>query len=207
MTMKTNARVSHAFTRFNSARLIEFIRNFLKLMANNAAFLDPDPPLDTIETSTDQYQKLVQQALSGDRKIMMARRIFRPSLIVLVRAEADYVQKASKGNPVVLVSSGFAAINPRQPIGPLDPPAGLTLSYTTLSGQFRIKFKPVYGARSYSIQIAPNPNGPWADALLSTRSANLIEGFIPGTRYWIRVRANGTRHTSGWSMPNSIMAV
>ena len=67
------ARVALGFARFNSGKLIEFVRNIVTLMTGNANFTTPSPPLATVTSAVDQYDSLVQEASNGDRIVIKAR--------------------------------------------------------------------------------------------------------------------------------------
>ena len=61
------------------------------------------------------------------------------------------------------------------------------------------------GASSYTIQISTDPAGltGWTMYGTSQKSRAELTGLVSGTRYWIRVCANGAAGPGPWSDPTT----
>ena len=54
--------------------------------------------------------------------------------------------------------------------------------------------------------LAENSEGPWTQAIITTRVSHTFTGLTPGTKYWVKVRAVGTSGFGLWSDPACKMA-
>jgi hypothetical protein len=119
---------------------------------------------------------------------------------------ASYVETTAKGDASTILLSGFNLANPPVPIGPLPPPENLQGSTADIEGNVNLKWNRVRGARSYFVECATNPAGPWAQVDVTTPVSTVATGLVSGTKYWFRVRALGAAGFSGWSDPAQKMA-
>ena len=119
---------------------------------------------------------------------------------------ATYVENIAKGDPEVILLSGFDLAQEPTPIGELPPPENLRTSATDIEGQLRLKWGAVRGAKSYIVECAQSANGPWTQVTVTARANHSVDGLTAGTKYWFRVRAVGAAGMSGWSDPAVKMA-
>jgi hypothetical protein len=87
-------------------------------------------------------------------------------------------------------------------------PAALEVTTGDKEGEVDPSWDKVAGARSYVIQISPDPPTAtnWTHAGTSTKSNTTVSGLSSGTRYWFRVAAVGASGQSGWSDPATKIA-
>ena len=88
----------------------------------------------------------------------------------------------------------------------LRPPQNLLGIATDIEGQTKLKWNLVRGAKSYIVECATSPDGPWVQVTVTTRISCLATNLTPGTKYWFRVRAVGAAGLSGWSDPAAKLA-
>jgi chitodextrinase len=78
-------------------------------------------------------------------------------------------------------------------------PANLQASTANNEGELKCKWNRVRGASSYVVECAGNPNGPWTQVTVTTKSSHTASGLTSGTKYWFRVRAVGAEGFGPWS--------
>lgn len=91
---------------------------------------------------------------------------------------------------------------------PPNVPGNLRLKFGQASGSVRVLFDPPGRAKSYPVQITPDPNaGRWIDVDIFSSSRNIVlTGLTRAKDIWVRVRAIGPNNTkSGWSDPATIL--
>jgi hypothetical protein len=114
------------------------------------------------------------------------------------RTLGSYVESASQNNPATLESSGYSITAPPTPVGPLPPPTNLR-SLPSLSGTALLKWDRERGGRSWSIEMAQNPMGPWTEIYNGTRTTCVAQNLTLGAQYWFRVAVLGAAGWSDWS--------
>ena len=201
------ARVLLGFIRLNNDALIMFVRNVVILMTGNASYPTPFPALTAVTDATDALETLTQQAMTGDRLKISARKEARQTLLGLMRKLANYVQAHCQDNVTILLSSGFQAA--RRP-GPSTLPAtpyNARLGAGAVSGSAILRHSKSANADNYTVQIATSPEGPFVDYKLSSSTRTEIEGRTPGTMLYARARANGAAGSSDFSNVASRMII
>jgi hypothetical protein len=120
--------------------------------------------------------------------------------------EAAYVQNASGGDAVKIQSAGLDVRSPAQPVTALQAPQNLQAQFADNEGEVKTSWDSVLGASSYVVECATNPNGPWTQVVITTRTTHTLSGLTSGTKYWVRVRAGGVVGYGPWSDPVVKMA-
>ena len=127
-------------------------------------------------------------------------------LDALLIQEAAYVENIANGEASIILLSGFPLAQEPTPIGQLPPPQNLLGTATDIEGTVKLKWNLVHGSKSYIVECATNPNGPWNQVTVTTRVSCVAANLTPGTKYWFRVRAVGAAGLSGWSDPAAKLA-
>lgn len=128
---------------------------------------------------------------------------------VTLTALSDHVQSVSKGDLMMLQSTGFELQGVPAPIGELLAPTKVSARTNGVAGVIKLRFNRSRGATHYVVQRASaNPNDEASWETLDTVSAASFEdtGLTSGTKYWYRIAAKGFTTTSGWSNPVCKMA-
>jgi hypothetical protein len=194
-------------TRCTDAALIVASGRILVAMTGNAHYPAPVPALAGIVTARNAFIAAVSAARSGTLGVI-ARRQLRVELVAQLRSLALYVQQTSNGDPVILLSAGYALQKTRQPAGLLLAPVDLRIARGKVSGQLNVRCGRVVQAGSYQWRYA-TAAAPTVWTLVDpTMAARVtLEGLAPGTQYVVQARAVGTQGPSDWSGSASLMVV
>lgn len=193
------ARVLLGFARLNNDALITFCQNVITMMTSNASYPTPSPALAAVESALDLLRTALQEAITGDRVKISARKDARRALLLLMRQLAAYVQGHCNEEVTTLLSSGFLAS--RRPSPSIMPavPGNPRLSAGPNSGTVSLRHNGSDNTANFTVQTATGPSGPFSDYALNTGQRTLIEGLAPASTIYVRVRANGTAGSSDWS--------
>ncbi len=180
------------------------------LMANHVAeFPTPKPTLTAYNGAANNVGarlatiSIMEQNLETERTLL-ADDVAK--LDDLTTQLASYVENVAAGDAAVMELAGFKLANPPTPIGQLPPPQDLRGQTASIDGVVNLRWKRVRGTKSYFVECATNPNGPWNQIDVTSRASATATGLTSGTKYWFRVRAFGTAGFSGWSDPAQKMA-
>ncbi len=203
------AKISINFLNDDSdADLLVNTGRVLDSMTSNPNFPTPDPTLAVVGTAHDEFDAAVS-GLDGSSDAFALRDVKRAALTAVMRDLAVYVQKASGGDLVKILSSGFPVQKERQPVAELDRPQNMRLSRPGMSGQLKARCTPVDNAVSYQWRWATT-TAPTNFTMVeppTTAASVLLEGLTPGVYYTAQVRAIGTKGLmSEWSDPSTLMA-
>jgi len=188
--------------------LITAIALILTGMTGNAAYPTPVPTLATLTTSGDAFKAAVL-ANDGGKAAVARRDQAREAVVLVLRQLATFVQHASNGDRVVLISSGFPLQKQRSAgvVQPLDAPTGLKIRRGKASGQAIVRCKRVPTARVYEWRFAPaaTPNA-WTLSDTAAAASRVLDGLVPATLYVVQVRAHGRVGASDWSESVTLVA-
>lgn len=180
------------------------------LMANHVTeFPTPNPTLTAYNTAASNVDarlatiSIMEQNLETERT-MLADDVAK--LDDLTTQMASYVENQAAGDAAVMELAGFQLASTPTPIGQLPPPQDLRGQTASVDGTVTLRWKSVRGTKSYFVECATNPNGPWNQIDVTSRASATATGLTSGTKYWFRVRAFGTAGFSGWSDPAQKMA-
>ena len=163
--------------------------------------------MTVLNTAIDEFQAAVLIAINRDRVKVVQKNILRDSLIDLLHKLGYYVLFAAQGNRVVALESGFTIAKEPSPVL-IDQPTGLKAEYTTQSGELVMSVKRVKGAAAYLYQYTTDPTlkeDSWM-SLNCTQARCKLEGLTPGTTYYLRVGALGTKDQVLYSTVTSKLA-
>ncbi|MBI3881059.1 MAG: fibronectin type III domain-containing protein [Verrucomicrobia bacterium] len=93
--------------------------------------------------------------------------------------------------PDFLLGAGFEIVTGTSTPVTLIAPPNLVVKMGTMPATLKGKFGPVPGAKSFRVQYATNPNGPWTESAVVTKRSFTIAGLTSGTKYYVRVIAIG----------------
>ncbi len=200
-------RVIIGFARLGKDALIMFCQNVIAMMTGNVSYTTPSPTLAVVQTALDLLTTTTQEAMTGDRLKISARRAARRSLLSLMRQLAAYVQGHCNDDLTTLLSSGFQAS--RRPSSATFPvaPANPRVTAGPTSGTVYLRHQKSANAYNYTVQTATSATGPFTEYALSATTRTLIEGLTPGSTVYIRAQANGAKGSSDWSSVVSRMVM
>jgi hypothetical protein len=113
---------------------------------------------------------------------------------------AAAVESEAKGDAVMLTASGYPlAADPVQTTTPPAQVQNLNVTAGDDDGELDATWDPTTLAKSYEVQTAAAPAGPWTTAAQPTASRASLPGLTSGQRGWVRVRAIGSKGPGAWS--------
>jgi len=186
-----------SYTHFNLDRFVEKV---LASMKGNLNFTTPDPALADIQTALDTFTAAVAAKDQGGSQARQARDDARVALLALVRQLALYVQKESKGNPTVMLSSGFDITSGSHTQTPLTTPVINNVTNGP-SGTALIHAQPQDNVKSVLPQYRETGTTAWLNGPICTQMRNIpVPGLTPGKTYDFRVQFyGGSTGQSDWS--------
>jgi hypothetical protein len=186
--------ITNGFTRMSDDNLSVKASQINAAMTGNPSFVDPVPSLADLSDAIEAFNTALNNSRDGDRLKAAIKNQKREELIELLHLLADYVLFKSEGDTVTAMSSGFTigkSPEPREITKPQNP----RLLQGENSGELIPKVDRVPGAIGYLHQYATEAEmaqAKWT-TIPSSRSKCRIANLTPGTRYFYRVAALGTK--------------
>lgn len=120
-----------------------------------------------------------------------------------LNALAGFTESVTGGLAAKIESTGFGVRAPRTPPQPLPAPEGLVARTNGTPGHTLLNWPPLEGAKSYIVQISPDPMTAtsWAFACGCTKADTDVNGAEAGKRYWYRVAGVNAKGQGPWSEP------
>lgn len=187
-------RITNGFDKQSDADLSANAHAIVEAMTDNPHFPTPDPSLAKLSDDLSAFDTALAVAVNGSNYDKAVKNICRATLIDTLHLMANYVLYTAAGNRLKAQSSGFPIAKEPTTAPPLSRPENLQLSGGENSGELKISFGKVVGARSYLYQYTPDPmteSSVWENSVGTKRQA-MFSGLVPGQRYWCRVVAVGT---------------
>ena len=202
------AKAAIAFLiRDSDADLIVASGRILAGMTGNASYPSPIPALADVAIARNAYVAAVNAVKAGSLGVV-ARKQLRAQLVALLRSLALYVQQNCKGDPLILLGSGYPAQKTHQPAGLLPAPVNLRLARGTMSGQLKARCNTVPKVGSYQWRYATTAAPTAWNPVDTTLAASItLSGLVRGTEYVVQVRAVGALGPSDWSVASTLMVV
>lgn len=189
---------------------IQFGRQIVQAMTGNPNFPTPTPALPAVTGGSDALETAYNDAQIA-RSVAKSKTSIQDdqasSLDWIITQLANYVEGASDGDKAKIESAGFKIRNPPVPIGELPAPVDLQVTPSEFSGSADVKWKSVYGAKSYIVERAmDNVDLDWKMIGTSTKKETSLNSMMSGKKYWFRVSAVGAAGQSAWSDPVPLFA-
>jgi hypothetical protein len=196
------AKAKLGFTILSIPNKVLKARNTVTLMTGNASYPTPNPTLATISTAADELETAYNEAADGGKTKTAVMRSKEQELDKLMIQLTAYVQEASNGNELVILSSGLEVAAPKTPPQDLPAPQNLIAEMGTNEGEVYLRWKKVDKAKSYLLQSSADGATNWQTLnTVSTKSNAVIAGFTSGDKTWFRACAVGPKGNSPWSDP------
>jgi len=208
-TIPMNTKIAISFlTRSSDKALVTFSARIIELMTGNAAYPAPFPTLAVVGAAHASYASAVNGLDRGSDSIALRNKM-RAALVLAMRDLALYVQHASGGDKVTLLSSGFPVQVPKKrgTVGLLAVPQNVRLRRTPTSTQLVALCKAVASASSYQWRVATTAAPTvWTMPDPVTTLRYTLNNVVAGTTYIVQVRAFGTSGPTDWSDSATLMA-
>lgn len=165
--------------------------NFPTLAANVAS----------LKTSTATFDESLAKMGEGNKQITAAKNIARANLVEILCETGRLVQNISKGDEVLILSSGFDMNRKPTPIDTLDQPGNLAVKPGKISGSLDISWDVVSHARSYEVRYCKLPKTETTvyEKVTTPKHKITLEGLIPGQQYAIQIAGVGSNPKRVWS--------
>lgn len=199
------------FHAFADAKFLQTTRAAIIKMTANANFPNVVPTAANMATAADDFEEAMAIASTGNRDAIASKNAQKNTLQGMMRSWGLYVNQLSDGNIGMLIGSGLPTTKEPAP-SVLGVPENLVINQAVNPGSVEVSFKAVDKAINYRYEWAQNPitaTTVWQGTGSSMRKM-VISNLEPGTNYWFRVRAYGTKQqqtvsdeVSGFVMPRS----
>jgi hypothetical protein len=197
-----------SFTKDSDSELDQRAEKVLTSMDKNPNFVTPDPTLPDVQTALDTFTAAVAVKNDGGKQATKARDAARETLLGLMRELALYVQKTSKGDPIVMLSSGFDITSASHTQTPLSLPIIINIT-NGVSGTATIHAQPQRNVKSVLTQYRESGTTAWLNGPVCTQMRNIpVPGLTPGKTYDFHIQfIGGSTGQTDWSDTVSHMAM
>ena len=197
------AIVSKTFSpkKYRDLKLLLKAVSILEKMTDNAYFPDIQAKLDELKAKIQRYETSIIDSNQGGKLTTLIKGECRCDLEALLQDLATYVQLTSKGDAVVISSTGFDMHKKAARVGQLDKVQNVRIKLGSSRGSAWVICDGVDRALFYVFEycLAPmSADSVWIQVTGSRRKM-LIEGLISGQEYCFRVAAARTHPSRIWS--------
>jgi hypothetical protein len=193
------------FNKLGIPAKIQVSRNIVTKMTGNAKFPTPSPTLASITTATTALETAFEAARDGGKSKTAFMKTQVVALSALMMQLMSYVQQASLGDEVAILSTGMEVKATKSPPPLMPAPLGLLVT-TGNEGAALLKWDPVIRSKAYVIQQSADGSTQWTSAGNSTKRSAIITGLVSGSKIWFRVAAIGAKGQGPWCEPTRGMA-
>jgi hypothetical protein len=198
--------VSLGYARLPDSELSDFSATVVTKMTNNPSYPTPEVDLGDITAANTRFATAITAAAQGGTQLTAAKNAAREILLLLLRAQAAYVQSIAQNDQAMLFSSGFWNNATDCTRKPLPKPTVLNIDNFATT-QLMLRLQPVDNARSYEVRLRLGTQEWQPGGVFTKARGMLLEDLIPGQMYEIQVRAvGGSLGYSDWSDPILHMA-
>ena len=175
--------------------------NITDNMTDNVHFTTPTPPLAEVKATIASYNASLAKAEKGSQDDRLVKNSWRAKLEDQLRDLALYVQLTSKGDNLIISSSGFYVNKKPAAVGPLAKPENVSVKMGDNPGSVVVSCEPIASATFYEYDYAEVT----ADGILNwihktgTKRKLQIDGLISGHQYVFRVAGAGSDPSRIWS--------
>ncbi|MFT3934558.1 MAG: hypothetical protein QM726_13125 [Chitinophagaceae bacterium] len=191
--MKTN-KATLGFKQLSDANLEPKVAFIISSMTGNVNYPSPVPTLADVETARKNFSDAVVAAKTKDTTKQAAKKEMRKALEAVLTDLVHYVNFASNGDRVKIISSGMTVnVESRAPVQ-LGTVENFTAVLGEHSGEIILSVDPVAGAKTYLFLYAQAPvvNDSWMHVMKSSPEAK-IENLEPMKQYCLRIGVAGSK--------------
>lgn len=183
--------------------LSDFVASIVSALTGNPNFATPTPPLASVSAKLAEYDTALAESIATSNAARLATSTLeqrRSELEALVTHLAGYVEAASGGDELKILTAGMQVKSLGAPVGPLPAPGNLNATAGDNEGTVDLGWEPVEGAVSYQVECKLHTDaGVWEAVKTVTSSKMTVPSLTPGTLYAFRVRAVGAAGQGPWS--------
>lgn len=170
-------------------------------MTDNTNYTAPIPALQDIKATLVSFNASLTKAEKGSQDDRIVKNSWRAKLEEQLKQLSLYVQLISKGDEVIISSSGFVVNKKPTAVGPLYKPENIMVKMGENKGTVHVSCDAIDRAMFYEYhyaEIIPDGTPVWVHKT-STKHKTLIEGLTGGKQYIFRVAGAGSDPSRVWS--------
>jgi len=175
--------------------------NVMDKMSGNQNFPNPTPPIEEIRGTNTSYIAALANAEKGSTDDRIIKNSWRAKVESQMKELSLYVQITSKGDDVIVSSSGLDVNKKPVAVGALPKPENVSVKMGNNMGSVWVSCDAIASASFYEYDYAEVT----ADGTLnwihktSTKHKILIEGLTSGKQYVFRVAGAASDPSRVWS--------
>jgi hypothetical protein len=168
----------------------------------NTYFPDLAPNVVTIRERVTTFDVFLAKMADGNKKVTAEKNNARASLADALIETGRLVQNISKGDEVILLSSGYDLKRKPVYVDILDQPENVIIRPGKISGTLDVTWDVVDHARSYEVRFTrlPKTENSVYEKLTTTKHKITLENLIPGQQYVLQVAGVGPDPRRTWSV-------
>jgi hypothetical protein len=183
---------------------INFSKAVIQKTTNNPNFPTPEPPLATLQASTNDLETSEAAALARTKGAATTRNQKRVALVTLYEQFKGYVQKQADANPetaaALIESAGLSvkkATLPKKRVFAVTPGA--------VSGAVKLVAASAARRASYEWQYSSDGGKTWVAAPATLQAKTTVIGLQPGATISFRYRPVTKTGEGDWSQPIAVV--
>jgi hypothetical protein len=193
------SRITYGYKRRQSDILMTGMCVINK-MENNPYFPNPPAALAKLKKVVPEFKTALANAMGRDMEMVAVKDNLKELVLTLLQELVDYVLKVSKGDRIIILSSGFEPGKERRKtwVAPVIKELEVKLGGP---GTAYIQAKKVSGVKAYAHQYTseqPGPNTEWINEFSSIKK-HTFKGLQSEKRYWFRILGIGSRKRKSYS--------
>lgn len=181
------------FSRVSAPAFLADARHIHFSMTNNSNFPDPEPRLDELQESINEYSTALDNMGNG-MGATLVRDDKREKLENKLKILGYYVEKIADDNRIIAESSGFKLRVKWGRIGILAKGSDLKATPGPVKGSIKLRVNKIRGARIYQFEYklsSDSSNDNWI-IITHTKTSLIISDLVSGQEYTFRVVGIGT---------------
>lgn len=199
------AQVAYNLDNLDPRQVLQKIKNAHDAVAGHAAtFATPNPALATVLTAHNTAEAILDD-IDAREQVLVTRREERDAALTAAvqkyQTLGAYVESIADGNPAVVTEGGYDLVQPRAATQPVPKLGNNFVTAGDNDGDGDAGWDSDRKARSYELQTAPAPAGPWVHEATLTVSHHHLTGKPSGQKLWTRVRGVNKLGPGPWSDP------
>jgi len=155
-----------------------------------------------IRAKTTVFDDYLSKMADGNKQLTAQKNIARNELVDVLCDTGRLVQNISKGDDVMILSSGFDMTRKAVPtVDVLDQPSNVTVKAGKLPGSLEMSWDAVEHARSYEVRYCKMPKTDTTvyEKLTTPKRKITLDGLVQGQQYLIQVAGVGSDPRRAWS--------
>lgn len=192
--------VKLGISSLTSEGLVTKGRNVHDSILGNLSFPTLQALLPGLATACDNLDAANQaMEFQGGKLAATTKRDAEKALRSMLKDFGGYVQGISAGVQAVIQSAAFDTVKQRTPLPPPEAPVDVRVTRTALAGNLKVRWKGMYGALLYYLEMMIGQDGTWTRILTTSRTRHELFELTTGKEYSFRVQTVSSAGISGYS--------